>query len=61
VQQRAVLVKYLRGVAVLGKGAKGTSKPTQTGVGKPSYRAFVAAEMRGNGGDLKAAAAKWKS
>ena len=44
-----------------GEGAKGTSKPAQTGVGKPSYRAFVAAEMRGNGGDLKAAAAKWKS
>ena len=41
-----------------GKG-HAAAKPKQTGAGKPSYRAFVAAEMRKNGGNLKDAAAKW--
>ena len=35
-----------------GKG-HGKPKPAQAGAGKPSYRAFVAAEMRKNGGNLK--------
>jgi hypothetical protein len=40
-----------------GKGHVAT-KSKQDGAGKPSYRAFVATEMRQKGGNLKGAAAK---
>ena len=46
---------------LLAGGKHSDAKPKQHGSGGGSYRAFVSAEMKANGGNLKAAATKWKA